>query len=91
MTLHSLQENASKPEGLPPSQGGKYVGFGSQAAQPPRQNAGGEDYSAMLSKGISQLSTVAGEGLGFRVYRSCASRPLSSAKLAPDTCRDLKN
>ena len=24
-------------------------------------NAGGEDYSAMLSKGISQLSTVAGE------------------------------
>ena len=60
----ALQENASKPEGLPPSLGGKYVGFGSQLAQPPKQNAAGEDYSAMLSKGFSQLSTVAGEAYG---------------------------
>lgn len=31
-----IAENATRPEGLPPSQGGKYVGFGSQpAARPP--------------------------------------------------------
>ena len=28
-------ENASRPEGLPPSQGGKYVGFGSGPSRPP--------------------------------------------------------
>lgn len=33
-----MQENESRPEGLPPSQGGKYVGFGSMPAQAPRNN-----------------------------------------------------
>ncbi len=28
-------ENASRPDGLPPSQGGKYVGFGSGGSRPP--------------------------------------------------------
>lgn len=57
----ALQENASRPEGVPPSQGGKYVGFGSSPGPPssaPRQQ--GDDVTAYLSKGFSQLSTAAG-------------------------------
>ena len=60
-----MQENASKPEGLPPNQGGKYVGFGSGgSALPPRRGHGGgglDDVSLALSKGFSHLSTAAGE------------------------------
>lgn len=62
-----LQENASKPEGLPPNQGGKYVGFGSgppPSSKPSRPGAGVgglDDYQQYLSKGISQLTTVAGQ------------------------------
>jgi hypothetical protein len=33
------QENASRPEGLPPNQGGKYVGFGSGGSRPPPKPA----------------------------------------------------
>ena len=64
-----LQENASKPEGLPPNQGGKYVGFGSTPApssKPSRPGGAGgglDDYQQYLSKGISQLTTVAGQSL----------------------------
>ena len=56
-----LQENATKRDDVPPNQGGKYVGFGSgpPPAAPRRGGqAGGID--DVLSKGFSQLSTVAG-------------------------------
>ncbi len=66
------QENATRPEGLPPNQGGKYVGFGSAPAPPPaagggrRGNAAGagglDDVSHVLSKGFAQACTVAGTG-----------------------------
>lgn len=63
--MHPAQENASKPEGLPPNQGGKYVGFGSGGSAPPlrRGHGGGglDDVSVALSKGFSHLSTAAGE------------------------------
>ena len=58
-----LQENASRPEGLAPSQGGKYVGFGSSpgpSSKPQRGQGGLDDYQQYLSKGISQLTVVAG-------------------------------
>lgn len=57
-----MQENASRPQGLPPSQGGKYVGFGStpSPAASSSTGAGNPDVSAYLTKGFSQLSTVAG-------------------------------
>ncbi|CAL8466152.1 g5688 [Coccomyxa elongata] len=57
-----MQENASKPEGLPPSQGGKYVGFGSGGSAPPPRRGNGslDDVSLVLSKGFSQLTTAAG-------------------------------
>ena len=68
VALPSLQENASRPEGLAPNQGGKYVGFGSTPApssKPPggKHGAGLDDYQQYLSKGISSLTTVAGQQL----------------------------
>lgn len=61
-----MQENQSKPDHLPPSQGGKYVGFGS--TPPPRPSpgrgrppvAGVEDVTQLLSKGLAGLGQVAG-------------------------------
>ncbi|KAK9804403.1 hypothetical protein WJX72_011117 [[Myrmecia] bisecta] len=61
-----MQENASRPEGLPPSQGGKYVGFGSggSTSPAPAQRGGGahgiDDVTAMLSRGLTSISSVAG-------------------------------
>ncbi|CAN8284906.1 unnamed protein product [Cochlearia groenlandica] len=55
-----MAENESKPEGLPPSQGGKYVGFGSSSGPAPRSNQqqGGDVFSVM-SEGFGRLSLVA--------------------------------
>eukprot|EP00878_Enallax_costatus_P020982 GHUV01022198.1.p1 GENE.GHUV01022198.1~~GHUV01022198.1.p1 ORF type:complete len:327 (+),score=91.67 GHUV01022198.1:646-1626(+) len=57
-----MQENQSKPDHLPPNQGGKYVGFGS--TPPPRPTAspapGVDDVTALLSKGLQSLGQVAG-------------------------------
>lgn len=59
-----MAANASRPDHLPPSQGGKYVGFGSGGGAPPRpanNNASIDQVTTMLSSGWNQLSTVAGE------------------------------
>ena len=61
-----VQENAGRPDGVPPNQGGKYVGFGSSPGPSSKPQRGGgpgglDDYQQYLSKGISQLTTVAGE------------------------------
>jgi ADP-ribosylation factor GTPase-activating protein 1 len=59
-----MQENNSRPDHLPPSQGGKFVGFGSTPA--PRAGGGGgggapvDDVAQLLSKGLSSLGQVAG-------------------------------
>eukprot|EP01024_Parvocaulis_polyphysoides_P012550 TRINITY_DN14560_c0_g1_i4.p1 TRINITY_DN14560_c0_g1~~TRINITY_DN14560_c0_g1_i4.p1 ORF type:complete len:302 (-),score=41.89 TRINITY_DN14560_c0_g1_i4:362-1267(-) len=59
------QENQTRSDSVPPSQGGKYVGFGStpDLASSTRQKASLgtnlDDVTGMLSKGFSQLSTVA--------------------------------
>jgi ADP-ribosylation factor GTPase-activating protein 1 len=53
-----MAENESKPEGLPPSQGGKYVGFGSSSAPPPRNNQQ-DDVFSVVSQGFGRLSLVA--------------------------------
>lgn len=66
MTMYRVrvcsQENANKPDNLPPSQGGKYVGFGSTPAPQPRAGAGNaagiEDVTQMLSKGLTSLTQV---------------------------------
>ncbi|PRQ43308.1 putative Arf GTPase activating protein [Rosa chinensis] len=56
-----MAENESRPDGLPPSQGGKYVGFGSSPA--PSQNSYNNnsqaDVLSVVSQGFGRLSLVA--------------------------------
>ncbi|GAA0159576.1 GTPase-activating protein [Lithospermum erythrorhizon] len=55
-----LAENETKPEGIPPSQGGKYVGFGSSPAPRPRNNASDDgDVLSVFTQGFGRLSMVA--------------------------------
>ncbi|XP_076890147.1 putative ADP-ribosylation factor GTPase-activating protein AGD6 [Bidens hawaiensis] len=53
-----MAENKSKPEGLPPSQGGKYVGFGSSPNPVPRNDSQGDVFSS-VTQGLGKLSVVA--------------------------------
>ncbi|XP_078446457.1 putative ADP-ribosylation factor GTPase-activating protein AGD6 [Wolffia australiana] len=58
-----MAENESRPEGIPPSQGGKYVGFGSSPApSAQRSNPQGDvlrDTVSVVSQGFGRLSVVA--------------------------------
>ncbi|KAE8692848.1 putative ADP-ribosylation factor GTPase-activating protein AGD6 [Hibiscus syriacus] len=54
-----MAENESRPEGLPPSQGGKYVGFGSSPTPTQRKNDPQGDVLSIVSQGIGMLSLVA--------------------------------
>ncbi|KAL6998323.1 putative ADP-ribosylation factor GTPase-activating protein agd6 [Sarracenia purpurea var. burkii] len=56
-----MVENESRPEGVPPSQGGKYVGFGSSpgpATSVPRNNTQ-DDVLSAVTQGFGRLSMVA--------------------------------
>ncbi|PHU06823.1 putative ADP-ribosylation factor GTPase-activating protein AGD6 [Capsicum chinense] len=55
-----MAENESRPDGIPPSQGGKYVGFGSSPAPMPRNNVNqqGDVFSA-VTQGFGRLSMIA--------------------------------
>ncbi|KQK22312.1 probable ADP-ribosylation factor GTPase-activating protein AGD6 [Brachypodium distachyon] len=56
-----MAENEAKPQGIPPSQGGKYVGFGSSPAPPANRNnsAAQGDVMQVVSQGFGRLSMVA--------------------------------
>ncbi|OIW01640.1 hypothetical protein TanjilG_18211 [Lupinus angustifolius] len=54
-----IAENESRPEGLPPSKGGKYVGFGSSPAPSSQRSNPQNDYFSVVSQGIGKLSLVA--------------------------------
>ncbi|KAF3331651.1 ADP-ribosylation factor GTPase-activating protein AGD7-like protein [Carex littledalei] len=57
-----MAENESKPEGLPPSQGGKFVGFGSSPGPSVQRNTGPASQGDMfnvVSQGLGRLSVVA--------------------------------
>uniref|UniRef100_A0A7N0RHI4 Arf-GAP domain-containing protein n=1 Tax=Kalanchoe fedtschenkoi TaxID=63787 RepID=A0A7N0RHI4_KALFE len=58
-----MAENESRPEGLPPSQGGKYVGFGSTPPPSRRSNSPQGDVLMdtvnVVSQGLGRLSLVA--------------------------------
>ena len=61
-------ENASRPADLPPSQGGKYAGFGSAPAEPVKESGtlpGFEDLQkdpvAALTKGFGWFTTTVGK------------------------------
>ena len=58
-----VQENQTRPDHLPPSQGGKYVGFGSAPPPRPSQAAPVDEVGALLSKGL-QLAGVAAAQAG---------------------------
>ncbi|KAG1337903.1 ADP-ribosylation factor GTPase-activating protein AGD7 [Cocos nucifera] len=51
-----IADNKARPEGIPPYQGGKYVGFGS--TPPPRSNSQGDMFS-VVSQGLGRLSIAA--------------------------------
>ncbi|KAL0338332.1 UNVERIFIED_CONTAM: putative ADP-ribosylation factor GTPase-activating protein AGD6 [Sesamum angustifolium] len=53
-----MAENESRPEGLPPSQGGRYVGFGSNPP-PVRRNHSEGDVLTVVTQGFGRLSMVA--------------------------------
>ncbi|CAA3012661.1 probable ADP-ribosylation factor GTPase-activating AGD6 [Olea europaea subsp. europaea] len=53
-----MVENETRPEGIPPSQGGKYVGFGSTPPPVPRNNSQGDVLSS-VTQGFGKLSMVA--------------------------------
>ncbi|MED6148783.1 hypothetical protein PIB30_056138 [Stylosanthes scabra] len=54
-----MAENELRPEGLSPSQGGKYVGFGSSPTPSQRNINPQNDYLYVVSQGIGKLSLVA--------------------------------
>jgi ADP-ribosylation factor GTPase-activating protein 1 len=56
-------ENLNRPDNLPPSQGGKYTGFGNSAPMPPPEEDPLAAGMAALSKGWGFLTTVAMTGL----------------------------
>ncbi|XP_038988387.1 ADP-ribosylation factor GTPase-activating protein AGD7-like [Phoenix dactylifera] len=51
-----IAENEARPDAIPPSQGGKYVGFGSTL--PPRSTSQ-RDMFSLVSQGLGRLSLVA--------------------------------
>lgn len=60
-------ENSSRPDDLPPSQGGKYAGFGNQAYVPPNKNSADVGWDSlasgwsMISIGATKLAAKATE------------------------------
>lgn len=46
-------ENAMRRDDLPPSQGGKYAGFGSCPNQPQNQGSGYQDYASSVASGLT--------------------------------------
>ncbi|XP_014471737.1 PREDICTED: ADP-ribosylation factor GTPase-activating protein 1 [Dinoponera quadriceps] len=61
-------ENANRPENIPPSQGGKYGGFGYQMDPPPKSSS-----QELFDNAVSSLAT------GWSIFSSSASRIASKA------------
>jgi len=64
-------ENSMRRDDLPPSQGGKYAGFGNQVSQPPPRSFSTQDFISGnlggLTNSISNFSLGSASGLGSRV------------------------
>jgi len=54
-----VKDNANRPEGIPPSMGGKYVGFGS-SPPPNKTSKSTSDVGAFLYKGWGNFTQIAG-------------------------------
>merc|ERR1712137_1436617 len=57
-TFQKQNENASRPDNLPPSQGGRYSGFGNSAYTPPARSSSVDVYDS-LATGWSMFSVGA--------------------------------
>lgn len=92
-------ENANRPDNLPPSQGGKYVGFGSAPSKPPARG-GGDDVLDDTVKAVSQVRLMliltcplhtTCQGNGAYDWRLCLPYPCSHAgglhEMFPETCK----
>lgn len=55
------KENAARPDNLPPSQGGRYVGFGSAPAQTTTNNSGWDAAFSSFSMGWSSFASGAAQ------------------------------
>ncbi|KAJ8425156.1 hypothetical protein Cgig2_009954 [Carnegiea gigantea] len=86
-----LAENESRPEGVPPSQGGKYVGFGSNPSPVPRNNNSQGDVFSVVTQGIGKLSVVAQSAASVvqAGTREITSKSLSSRK-GPIHCYGIR-
>ena len=73
-------ENASRPEDLPPSQGGKYAGFGS--APPPASNSPGSGSSILPTGDDFQRDPVAALTKGFGWLSSTVTKQAASVNTA---------
>jgi ADP-ribosylation factor GTPase-activating protein 1 len=92
------EANASRPDDLPPNQGGKFSGFGSAPAEPERPQAGmpsadefQKDPVAALTKGFGWFSSVVGKQAKVvnDSYIQPTAKTVSSAKLEKTfTARD---
>ena len=61
-------ENAMRRDDLPPSQGGKYAGFGNQVSQPPPKSFSTQDFGlGGLTSSLSNFSLSSASGLSSRV------------------------
>jgi len=56
--------NASRPDNLPPSQGGKYSGFGSSPSPPPQRDTGSPDSFALSSQNLPTFQDLSQNPMG---------------------------
>lgn len=75
------EENASRPDGLPPSQGGKYAGFGS-GPPPSSSSASGLDLNGMPTSDDFQKDPMAALTKGFGWLSSTVTKQASTVNKA---------
>lgn len=63
LTAYAVQTNASRPENLPPSQGGRYVGFGSTPSPQPGSSNPNFSLSSAAAPSLADLQTDPGAAL----------------------------
>ena len=82
-------ENAAKPEGLPPSQGGKYVGFGSA----PMPSVSSHPQNRRGADSVSELSDMLGQGFAQfgRVAQTAAQHTMRAAQAGTQQVHSMAN
>merc|ERR1719309_658688 len=89
-------ENAMRRDDLPPSQGGKYAGFGSSCNNPPAKSSSVQDFVTLggLTSSLSSFSLNAGN-LGSRVaevgWRFTSLAGQKAAELSENVTEKVKD